>query len=439
MILDQNIPELEKFRLVERDFIVAPDSTLEHQVVAALNENRPVHRWFRFKEAFAHTLLRRIIEDYLPKNQKLIRFLDPFCGTGTSLLSAQELSEHGYEIIGTGIERNPFVHFVAKTKIAAGEINLRDYDRLRRDVLKHYIRRISLPSLTSIRSGRCITRRAARRIVELRDSIVTSATGATRDALLLGLAASIEPLSKVRKDGRALRIVKKSRHSIDQCIADKWQIISDDVSHWKKNVHIQKSEILLGDGRDPGMCGVEDNSIDLILTSPPYPNNIDYSEVYKLELWLLGFVGDSNSFYKLRRSTFRSHPSIRPAAMPKDLKAVVNTGSLDNCLAPLLDRLEKEGEPWRFRMLSSYFIDLWSFLKRSARCLKTDGFLVVVIGNSLHGNAHLSFLVPSDLIVASMGRELGLEVQTNAIARALRRRLSGNHFLRESVVIMKKT
>jgi DNA modification methylase len=40
----------------------------------------------------------------------------------------------------------------------------------------------------------------------------------------------------------------------------------------------------------PVHCHGESADFDLILTSPPYPNNIDYSEVYKLELWLLGFI-----------------------------------------------------------------------------------------------------------------------------------------------------
>ena len=32
------------------------------------------------------------------------------------------------------------------------------------------------------------------------------------------------------------------------------------------------------------------------LLLPPYLNCIDYSEVYKLELWLMGFVSDQKRF-----------------------------------------------------------------------------------------------------------------------------------------------
>src|SRR4051794_16308479 len=64
-----------------------------------------------------------------------------------------------------------------------------------------------------------------------------------------------------------------------------------------------------GDGRTLLGAGLGHSSVDLFVTSPPYPNNIDYSEVYKLELWVFGFVKSKSEFLQLRKSTLRSHPT----------------------------------------------------------------------------------------------------------------------------------
>src|ERR1700730_17866598 len=54
------------------------------------NLNAPVHRWFKFKESFSLGLVPRLLHEYLPKSATSIRFLDPFCGVATSLLSAED-------------------------------------------------------------------------------------------------------------------------------------------------------------------------------------------------------------------------------------------------------------------------------------------------------------------------------------------------------------
>ena len=45
--------------------------------------------------------------------------------------------------------------------------------------------------------------------------------------------------------------------------------------------------------------------------SPPYLNCIDYTEVYKLELWLLELVKTQAEFRQVRLGTLRSHPSVK--------------------------------------------------------------------------------------------------------------------------------
>src|SRR5439155_2287091 len=109
------LPELGTYRRLEGLFPIANDPELNQLVVPSDNDQLPVHRWFRFKEGFSADLLKRVLGLLELSNRKSVCMLDSFCGSGTALLSAQELSQ-SLLISATGIERNPLIHFVAKTK-----------------------------------------------------------------------------------------------------------------------------------------------------------------------------------------------------------------------------------------------------------------------------------------------------------------------------------
>ncbi len=442
MIRDEELPELQELRSVESEFPIRPETRLADQVVATGNDTEPVHRWFRFKESFAPELLKSIILQVYPTGTpRTLSILDPFAGVGTTLLAAEKLAAHDPKpsVRVAGIERNPFIHFAALTKVNWRNI---DYPRLL-DIGDRAIRRAGslgarLPALSSIRTGRCISRYVSRRLLVIQEAIGDLAHGATRDALLLGLAASIEPLSKVRKDGRALRIVRSWHPQIRTVLTSKWEQIQTDCAALAKTTPATdfRATLINGDGRDLRKAGVQDQSIDLVFTSPPYPNNIDYTEVYKLELWLLGFVRNEKEFLALRKMTFRSHPTCATPAPPPRFAEQVKTGMLQRLLAPVLERAE--AQPWRHRLFEGYFSDMWTTLEESYRCLRKGGHAVFVVGNSLHGGSGSAYLVPTDLMIAGIARTLGFETHETLIARSLKRRLSGNHFLRESVVILRK-
>ena len=66
-------------------------------------------------------------------------------------------------------------------------------------------------------------------------------------------------------------------------------------------------EILRGDSRvvldDVEPC-------DLAVFSPPYPNSFDYTDVYNVELWTLGYLDSQHANSTLRSATLSSHVQI---------------------------------------------------------------------------------------------------------------------------------
>jgi hypothetical protein len=286
-----------------------------------------------------------------------------------------------------------------------------------------------------------VTRYVSKKLLSIRDAIREDGSAPEHDALLLGLAACIEPLSKIRKDGRALRLVpSRKRRLIVPTLTEKWDEIKEDCQSLReREIGYPLPRVIVGDGRMPSQLGVDENSVDLIVTSPPYPNNIDYSEVYKLELWLLGFVRTYDEFLELRKSTVRSHPTSELTGSHTEFVSETRHGRLKLLFDPIFERTESSDEKWRHRLLLGYFDDMWISLKEQFRCLKRNGRAIVVVGNSLHGGHHLPYLIPTDLALAMIAERLGFCVERVYVARNLMRRLSGNHFLRESVVILRKT
>jgi hypothetical protein len=440
MIKDEQLPELGAFRALEADLPLWYTPKYGGLVVSSRNDEHPVHRWFRFKEGYAAELLGTVLATLdLPTNRELT-LLDPFCGSGTTLLSAENLRANGWSFRGLGIEVNPFIAFVANTKINWSRINPRrmcEAGEVALKVSEHT--HVPLPELTSISEGRCISRTIARRLIGLRDAIEKTRYTADRNGLLLGLAASIEPLSKVRKDGRALRIVSKSPINFEETIRARWHEIASDVASQPANLRSKANmAIVRGDGRRPVEAGVLAESVDLIVTSPPYPNNIDYTEVYKLELWLMGFVSSSSEFLKQRRHTLRSHPTSAPLSSKSLFFEKLELEPLCSILKPLLLRMADTHDSMRKRLLLGYCADLFEAMQQHFITLRPGGYEVLVVGNSLHGSGDQAFLLPSDLLIAAMAPLIGFEVQELNIARGLKRRLSGNHFLRESVVVLRK-
>jgi len=72
-------------------------------------EDRAAHDWYRFVLSFPAHLVRTYIDRFgLEQTHKV---LDPFCGTGTTLVECKKLGIQSY-----GIEPNPMASFASRTK-----------------------------------------------------------------------------------------------------------------------------------------------------------------------------------------------------------------------------------------------------------------------------------------------------------------------------------
>ncbi len=100
------------------------------------------------------------------------------------------------------------------------------------------------------------------------------------------------------------------------------------------------------------------SEVDFAMFSPPYPNSFDYTDIYNVELWTLGYLRSGEDNRTLREATLRSHVQIK---RPYDSGAV-QSSTLKRTVVALSSQ---KNELWNRdipSMIAAYFGDLATVL-----------------------------------------------------------------------------
>lgn len=199
----------------------------------------------------------------------------------------------------------------------------------------------------------------------------------------------------------------------------------------KKELFSNKSNCIFGDMRKK-ISLIENSSVDLIITSPPYLNSRDYTDIYMIELWMLDLVKNYENVKNLRQNTLRSHVQISFKELkPLNIKLLIDT----------IEELKKYREKfWNknlLNMIIGYFEDMNILFSNLKNKLTDRGRVYFNVANS----AYHGVLIEVDKIIAEIAIANGLQVEEIRVARYLK--TSGQQKelidkLRESVIIIKK-
>lgn len=427
----------DQFAELEKQFKVVypenPNATYTSLLNYSDDLNKPFQRWFRYKEGFSVELVEDLIHNYSKNKKGLI--LDPFCGSGSTLLAANNL---GYK--GMGYEVNPFSVFLAECKLdnyTGKQIEMFKcaYEEILGSVhieLQEY----SLPGLSI--SDKVFSDEIEKYFMSVKEVISTKygSDVKVQNLLKLGWLACIEPLCNYRKAGNGLKIRKYvkprivTREDARIMLLGEYQNIYIDLMEKKR-----ESDAVIINGSCLDMKGgVKDGSVEGIIFSPPYANCFDYTEIYKLELWFGDFVSEYSDLKKLRKNSLHSH-------LNSDLNTEADHKS--DVLKGLLKELQKK-ELWDKKipkMLQLYYNDMFRVMDECYRVLDDKGFCCMVVGNSAYGGV----IFPADLILAEYAQRIGftvdkIEVDRYIITSSQQYDITKEtgKYLRESVVCLVK-
>lgn len=433
----------QHYAAIESDYTVFDDSAYGTLVTANGNDRTPIHRWFRMKEAYSSRLLGHLFKASGVRSAQELRIFDPFSGSGTTAVSGGDLVRDGVLTSAsvTAIEVNPFLHMLSSAKVAGHTSTRTDVmtvaGNLARRAMSEKDGLAEKPLLSTFGNEDYFPTSNLARLLALSASISAASTRLDDELvrfLRVALAASIEPSSNLRRDGRALRLTpgKAASEPIDVFLEVAGRI-SEDLDHRKISF---QGEVRLGDVR--GADEADSGSDDLSVFSPPYPNNIDYTEVYKMEGWLLGLYESADDVAMQRRRTLRSHSSLRWGSEYR-YATRSDADAIESMLAPLIAAIpEDRYRRGREEVVRGYVDDMLSTIRVVGTRLRAGGEMAIVVGNSMHGKQPSDYVIASDLLLARLAELEGFSIRSISVGRYPRRRVSRSRFLRESVVLARK-
>lgn len=397
--------------------------------------NLPRHRWYYYKEGFSPNLVEKAIRELNLDNESLV--LDPFNGSGTVTLTCALKG-----IPSIGVEVNPFTAFIAKTKTLNVDVKLlkdisNELIKAIKSDTKACSRWIGISTFTEYEGlDKWLFNRTVADAYECGLCFLNHIEVAEiRDILKLALISSLMSCSNARRDGKCFKYKqnwKKDNLGKDHFLAvlsSKIAICIEDASNTKI---LKEARVVEMDSRK--FLETMSEKFSLCITSPPYLNTFDYTDIYRPELFLGGFISDNSSLYNLRLNTIRSHvqalwPTPKENQFGDDYKNVINH------LLANKDKLMSKRIPI---MVQAYFEDMHKILSLLWNNARENAQVWFVISTS----AYAGMEVPVDKIIGDIGVSIGFTLKNIIKLRDIRKRktkYSGNiEFLRESLVVFKK-
>ncbi len=398
--------------------LITETPEFQQLVTFELCKRRPIYNWFYYKEGFAPELVWELLERFeVPKGATV---LDPFCGTGTSLLAA---AQKGYNAVGFDI--TPLAVFVSNTKLQQGyDLKLLKEEIDKISQLKFGDTKLKWPDLGFIEIRKAFSRYARNDLLFFKEKILEINDEKIRNFLFLGLLSIVMESSNVKRDGGVLRVVKK-RHlpPVRKLLRNRLKRMYKDLVKGEEFLGGIHAEARLGDSRN---LPLDKDSVEFCITSPPYLNWVDYTKIYALEMALLM---DADEIKRARSDSLRSYIGAKE---PKDFK--VESKHLNELFGKLEELPESSKPP---AIMRGYFEDLFMNLESIYNSLKPEGKAAIVIGNSCLPNLDIN----SDLILAEMGEGIGFEVEGVWSSNTRVCKFPGmktSRPVRESIVILKK-
>ena len=406
-----------------------------------LNKRARVHNWLKYKEGFSADLVDCLLDDFGIEAGDTV--LDPFAGSGTTCLVAKMRG-----ISSVGIDPLPISRIAISAKQSILDYNLSElrdmYGALAElEVPSGYRGRVySIPITEWAYPDQ--TDRALAYVLEW---LTTSGFSIEANNLLLLCAInSLERLSYTRKDGQYLRwdhrsdkVVEANRLRIENgrapavTILDKGDLpdaIPTIISEF--DAMLSDIEYVQGNSPDSQSANLEfvegsaltqlpklkSNSIDGVITSPPYCNRYDYTRTYALEL---AFLGLDNYAVKRLRQTLLS-ATVENKSKLGDIEAYYSfigrlndynhvVEAITGCLAfrETIDALNlraKNGEinnTGVLRMVEGYVTELTFIYAELFRICKPGAHVAFVNDNVRYGGE----VVPVDYISTALAEVLG--------------------------------
>lgn len=375
------------------------------------DQDKAVHRWYRFVLSFPPHLVQEYVKRFRLKAGQTL--LDPFCGTGTTLVAGKRLG-----LGSIGIEANKMAHFASSVKC--------DW-AIDPNKLLSSSQRIAIEAKRKISlSRKHRTLSETQTALLLKDSIsplplhkslllhevISSHRSPFLSHQLLALATSTVKNASNLHFGPEVGVSRKKKTDAD--VLDDWlqtiHEICEDLAEVQTRQTILPSEVILGDSRHI-VSTLPSRSVDAVFTSPPYPNEKDYTRTTRLESVLLGFINDMDELRAMKQGLLRSN-SRNIYKGDSDDNYIIQfpevTEIADEIEAKRLSLGKTSGfEKMYHKIVRQYFGGMARHLESLKPCLKKGALLGYVVGDQA---SFFQIHIATGTILAKIAEHLGYEL-----------------------------
>lgn len=404
------------------------------------NKKEPIHRWYPFVEGYSREFISSILDEV--KKKKLV-CLEPFSGSGTTAL---ELQNRGFQCYS--FEVNPLMYVIAKVKLE-NTYEIQEFNKWfdfvcvkRNTVCTDNLSSVFTTLYQKENSNKWnYDISVAKAITKLIKSIISIDNQVYQDLFMVALSAILLDVSNLYRNGKCLSYKKnwKSISYDENYVFSKFDSkikneLLPDIQNIKKTTSVSNKKRLFNQDSRVGIEEkIADNSIDLVITSPPYLNSRDYTDTYMLELKTLYF-DNYKQIKDLRKQTIRSHVQVKW----NDQVYIQN-----KLLNQTLDELSKASSNvklWNdsiIDMIRLYFVDMQIIFQSLYKKMKKNGSIYFNVSNSAYFNTLINTLD----ICASIAEDIGFNIIEIRKARNLKSSPQQKEKigkLLEGVIVLKK-
>lgn len=352
------------------------------------NTSLPIHRWFRYTAGFSAQWVEETVMTYLSKSGHSDNFkvLDPFAGSGTTLLSCDKLGVTSY-----GYESHPLVYEIATGKLlwnSDADLFLKTANDILVQAESDYSTIDNYPDIVL----KCYDEKNLEEIDHLKKALFSKSDNSSSYKLSwLAFVSMLRASSYVGTAAWQYVLPNKRKVKVlsaFEAFSKQVNLMYEDMKIFQESQAKQCAALMKQDARK--VSPVEENSIDLVITSPPYANNYDYADATRLELSVLGEIkswGDLQS--KIRPELIRSCTQM-VSKEKKDtfqylkdpLLIPIYNEILDVCTKLDIEKENHGGKKNYHTMVALYFLDLAKVWQELRKVCKEGSVVCFVVGDS---------------------------------------------------------
>lgn len=332
------------------------------------------HSYHRYPAKFIPQLVDKLISEYTKRDDIVC---DPFGGCGTTLVQSKV---SGRKSIGFDI--NPVAKLITDTKVRAINPNKLEEGR-KIFIKKHYFFQKGKQNINhNDRIYYWFDKKIIRKLDVIYKSILTIRDVDTRRFFLCAFSHILKNCSRW--------LMKSIKPTIDQ---DKKFPSPNDIFLKHLDSMIKKNQVFYSYLKESGRLKIpakmklwnstkslplKDESVDLIVTSPPYVTSYEYADLHQLSLL---WFGDDRKNFKNWDKVIDKFIDFKKQFIGSSHKKIIHKEFKSKIAEDIVTKLETESRPLS-QSVASYFNDMQSAFSEMYRILKKGKKACVIIGNT---------------------------------------------------------